>query len=113
LYIFYRYDTGLKKPNRRIEKLDEILSKQEFLVDGIFTVGDVAVASYIAYVLQFFPGVDLSRWPNVVRYVKDCVSRDAYAQAFGPQVQGVLTRALDEMGQPDDEPSSKKLFGMF
>lgn len=105
------YDTGLKKPNRRIDTLDGILANQDFLVKGVFTIADVAVASYVAYVLQFFPGVDISRWPNVVRHVKDCVARDAYSQAFGPNVQAFLTKALNEMGQAEEEP--KKLFGMF
>lgn len=109
--LMFSYDTGLKKPNRRIDTLDGILAKQDFLVEGVFTIADVAVASYVAYVLQFFPGVDLSRWPNVVRHVKDCVSRDAYSQAFGPNVQAFLTQALNEMGKAEDEP--KKLFGMF
>lgn len=101
------YDTGLKKPNKRIEKLDEILGAQQFLVEGGFTVADVAVASYLLYVLQFFPGVDLSRWPNVVRYMRECAERPAYAKAFGENVQSYLVKALGDMDQP------KKLFGMF
>merc|ERR1712032_1127582 len=51
------YDTGLKKPNKRIETLDQILSKQEFLLDdtnGGFSLADVAVSSYLLYVPQFF-----------------------------------------------------------
>lgn len=101
------YDTGLKQPNRRIDRLNDILSKQQFLVEGGFTTADVAVASYLLYVLQFFPGVDLSRWPHVVRYMRECAARPAYAKAFGDNVQNFLVQALDDMGQ------SKKLFGMF
>mmetsp|Transcript_20329 Transcript_20329/g.24434 ORF Transcript_20329/g.24434 Transcript_20329/m.24434 type:complete len:247 (+) Transcript_20329:59-799(+) len=101
------YDTGLKQPNRRIDKLNDILGKQQFLVEGGFTTADVAVASYLLYVLQFFPGVDLSRWPHVVRYMRECAQRQAYAKAFGDNVQNILVQALDDMGQ------SKKLFGMF
>ena len=102
------YDTGLKKPNKRIDRLDKLLSKQDYMVAGNdFTVADVAVASYLLYVLQFFPGIDLSRWPNVVKYMKACAERPAYAKAFGSNVQAYLVDALESMG------SEKKLFGMF
>src|SRR6056300_603088 len=40
------YDTGLKKPNKRIDQLDKILEKQPFLAGEKFTLADVAVASY-------------------------------------------------------------------
>lgn len=73
-----------------------------------FTLADVAVASYLLYVVQFFPQIDLSRWPNVVRYMKDCASRPAYEKAFGSRVQGFLVEALDGM-----TGSEKKLFGLF
>lgn len=100
------YDTGLKKPNKRLTQLDDMLSKQTFLLGDEFTLADVAVASYLLYVLQFFPGVDVSRWPNMKRYMKECANREAYAKAFGGNVQGAL------VGQLDAEPD-KKLFGMF
>mmetsp|Transcript_49427 Transcript_49427/g.148921 ORF Transcript_49427/g.148921 Transcript_49427/m.148921 type:complete len:268 (-) Transcript_49427:706-1509(-) len=102
------YDTGLKKPNRRIDALDKILAEKEFLVDGGFSLADVAVASYLLYVPQFFQGIDLSRWPNVVRYMKECAEREHYGEAFGPKVQQYLVGALDKMGGGE-----KKLFGMF
>lgn len=106
------YDTGMKKPNKRIDVLDELLSKQDFLVEGGFSLADVAVASYLLYVPQFFQGVSLSRWPNVVRYMKRCAERKAYGDAFGPQVQSYLVAACDGMigSEKDDK---KKLFGMF
>eukprot|EP00586_Coscinodiscus_wailesii_P002486 CAMPEP_0172484378 /NCGR_PEP_ID=MMETSP1066-20121228/11822_1 /TAXON_ID=671091 /ORGANISM="Coscinodiscus wailesii, Strain CCMP2513" /LENGTH=250 /DNA_ID=CAMNT_0013248855 /DNA_START=112 /DNA_END=864 /DNA_ORIENTATION=- len=101
------YDTGLKKPNKRIDALNEILSKQQFLLSDGFTIADVAVASYLLYVLQFFRGIDLSRWPHVVRYMKDCAGREGYGKAFGSNVQGFLLEALASMG------GREKLFGMF
>ena len=115
------YDTGLKKPNRRIETLDQILSKQEFLLDdtnGGFSLADVAVSSYLLYVPQFFQGVDLSRWPNVVRYMKQCAERKAYGDAFGPNVQDMLVSSLGGMmtsskGGEGEKDEKKKLFGMF
>ena len=100
------YDTGLKKPNKRLDQLDQMLSKQKYLIGDEFTLADVAVASYLLYVLQFFPGVDISRWPNMVRYTKDCASRPAYAQAFGDNVQSFLLEQLDASPK-------KKMFGVF
>jgi len=73
-----------------------------------FTVADVAVASYLLYVPQFFRDVDLSRWPNVVRYMKTCAQRPCYGQAFRPDVQQYLIAVLDSMGRSD-----KKLFGVW
>jgi len=102
------YDTGLKKPNRRIDTLESLLSDREFLVDGGFSLADVAVASYLLYVPQFFSGIDLSRWPNVVGYMRRCASRECYGKAFGAGVQEYLLGALDEMGG-----EKKKLFGVF
>jgi glutathione S-transferase/alpha,alpha-trehalase len=98
----------LKNPNKRIDTLNSILADKEFLVDGGFSLADVAVASYLLYVPQFFQGIDLSRWPNVVRYMKQCAERDAYGQAFGSNVQEYLVASLDAMGG-----EKKKLFGMF
>lgn len=121
-YIFYlftishctqhRYDTGLKKPNKRIDVLDKLLSKQEFLVEGGFSLADVAVASYLLYVPQFFQGTDLSRWPHVVRYMRQCAGREAYGKAFGPNVQSYLVAACDGMMAGADY-DKKKLFGLF
>ena len=102
------YDTGLKKPNKKIDRLDKILEKQPFLTGEKFTLADVAVASYLLYVLQFFPGVDLSRWPHVKAYMRECCSRPAYAKAFGDRVQGAL---LSQLGS--GEESKKKFFGVL
>lgn len=42
------YDTGLKTRNKRIDRLEAILAKQDFLVDDAgFTLADVAVSSYL------------------------------------------------------------------
>lgn len=107
------YDTGLKSPNRRIKKLDQILSDSTYLVPGGFSLADVAVSSYLLYVIQFFPDVDLhSKWPNVVRFMKDCAEREGYGKAFGSNVQASLIGKLEAM-ESGGGGKEKKLFGMF
>eukprot|EP00560_Eucampia_antarctica_P006244 CAMPEP_0197828486 /NCGR_PEP_ID=MMETSP1437-20131217/5040_1 /TAXON_ID=49252 ORGANISM="Eucampia antarctica, Strain CCMP1452" /NCGR_SAMPLE_ID=MMETSP1437 /ASSEMBLY_ACC=CAM_ASM_001096 /LENGTH=255 /DNA_ID=CAMNT_0043429705 /DNA_START=94 /DNA_END=861 /DNA_ORIENTATION=+ len=102
------YDTGFRGPNRRIDTLNEHLSTRTFMLGDGFSLADVAVASYLLYVIQFFPDVDFSdRWSHIVRYMKQCAERDNYAKAFGSQVQTSLVNALDNMGK------KKKMFGMF
>jgi glutathione S-transferase len=101
------YDTGLRKPNKRMTRLNDILSNQDVLVPSAgFSLADVAVASYLLYVLQFFPDLDMSPWSAVKEYMKRCASRQAYADAFGPAVQSRLVSALSSS-------PPKKLFGML
>jgi len=74
-----------------VAKLDAILGQQEWLVDGVFSVADVAVGAYLNYVPIFFPRTNLSATPNIANYMKRCAERPAFAKAFGAQhVQGVL-----------------------
>ena len=83
-------DTGARRENKRLRVLDDILATSDYLVDDTFSVADVAVASYLLYVPQFFSDVSFARYPNVARYMGRCASRDAYATAFGPNVQAYL-----------------------
>ena len=68
------------------------------------------MASYLLYVPQFFRDVDLSRWPNVVRYMKDCAVREYYAKAFGENTQQVLLASLENMG---DSKKQSMFGGLF
>jgi len=137
------YDTKLRQPNRRVERLDGILRHREWLVadnedgsDAEFTLADVAVSSYLLYVVQFFPDPRIwkfvsQEWPNVARYMLECASRPAYGEAFGQAVQASLVGKLRDAaaegaaaaGAPSPENDvddrgqignpKKKLFGMF
>jgi len=60
--------------------------------------------------VQFFPDIDLSTWPEIVRYMKDCASREQYAKAFGKPVQAFVLEKLESMGK--DEKKGK-MFGVF
>jgi len=107
------YDTGLHKPNKRIDQLNEMLSTQKYLIDDDeFTVADVAVGSYLLFVIQFFKEVNLlaTRWPNVLRYMKDCAGREYYGKAFGSNVQKFCVDTCEDMS---DRSKTKKFFDMF
>jgi glutathione S-transferase len=88
-------DTGLRQPNKRIDRLDEMMANSAWLVgdgdDQLFTLADVAVASCFFYVYQFYPDIVLNdKWPSIVIYLNSAVQRPAYAQAFGAANQQQL-----------------------
>jgi glutathione S-transferase len=112
------YDTGLRKPNRRMDRFEELLKERKrdgaalCLVPEVgFTSADVAVASYLLYTLQFFPNVldGMGQWPTVVEYMKECAQRQSYGKAFGGQVQSSLVEKLQE----PTSGAKKKFFGAF
>eukprot|EP00418_Pyrodinium_bahamense_P007283 CAMPEP_0179023678 /NCGR_PEP_ID=MMETSP0796-20121207/7055_1 /TAXON_ID=73915 /ORGANISM="Pyrodinium bahamense, Strain pbaha01" /LENGTH=295 /DNA_ID=CAMNT_0020719599 /DNA_START=45 /DNA_END=932 /DNA_ORIENTATION=- len=75
----------LSLPGKALDTLDAILGASEWLVDGEFSVADVAVASYLNYVPIFFGQVDLTQRPNVAAYMKRCAERPEFVKAFGEQ----------------------------
>ena len=76
--------TALDKPNRFIAVLEEGLSKQEFMADdNVFSVADVAVASYLLYVALFFPSCNLSNTLAICSYMARCAARPCFRSAFG------------------------------
>ena len=76
--------TAMDRPDvRSVGTLEAILSENEWLVDGKFSVADVAVGSYLCYVPIFFPQADLSRTPAIAEYMSRCASRPTFAKAFG------------------------------
>ena len=87
-------DTGIKNETKGMRRLDDVLSKREWLSGDEFGVADVAVAAYLLYVPQFFQGVSFKRWPNVAKFMGRCCSRESYAKAFGPRVQSYLIGEL-------------------
>ena len=77
--------TSINKPGRAMDKLEQILSSSDFLVEETFSVADVAVASYLNYVPVFFPSVDMSSRPSVSKYMLRMAEREAFAKAFGTE----------------------------
>lgn len=108
------YDTGLKRPQKRLDQLEQLLTNSPFLTGEDFTVADVAVASYLLYAVQFFPSIastSLSQWPKIKQYMKACAGRPTYAQAFGKSTQASLVDQLSEDEATNN--TKKKILGMF
>merc|ERR1740138_2030632 len=76
--------TSMDRPDlKSVATLNAILTDSEWLVDGAFSVADVAVGSYLNYVPIFFPQADLSSTPATAEYMRRCARRPAFAAAFG------------------------------
>ena len=104
-------DSGVRAatPPKALNRLEAVLSKRECLAGegaGAFGVADVAVASYLLFVPQFFNDASYSRWPNIARYCGRCVIRPAYAKAFGARTAAFLAARLEK----DLSPASSRTF---
>lgn len=62
--------------------LDQILAQQPFLLGEDFTVADVAVGSYLAYIPLMLQ-LDLSEYPAVLDYIKRISERPAFQKSIG------------------------------
>jgi len=83
-------DTKLKGRPKALDKLDALLGTRPWLLGDKFSVADVAVGSYLLYVLFFFPNVSVAKWPNIAKYMEQCATRPAYGKAFGADVATTL-----------------------
>mmetsp|Transcript_129736 Transcript_129736/g.250216 ORF Transcript_129736/g.250216 Transcript_129736/m.250216 type:complete len:291 (+) Transcript_129736:88-960(+) len=76
--------TSMDRPDlKSVKVLNDILSESDWLVDGEFSVADVAVGSYLNYVPIFFPDANLGATPAIAKYMQRCAERPGFAQAFG------------------------------
>ena len=92
---------------RLVQTLEAILGDATYLVDGEFSVADVAVAAYLNYVPLFFKGVDVRGTPNICAYMRRCAERPAFAAAFGAGHADAVLAATAPGG------GGGKLFGVF
>ncbi len=67
---------------RLMTPLNEIFSKQPFLLGDDFTAADVAVGSMLAYIPLMLK-LDLSDYPAVVDYIKRISERPAFQKVMG------------------------------
>lgn len=63
--------------------LNEILSKQPFIMGEEFTVADIAVGSILCYIPLMLKDVDLSPYPAVADYIQRLGQRPAFQKAIG------------------------------
>ena len=112
--------TSMNKPElKSVGTLNKILGETEWIVDGEFSVADVAIGSYLNYVPIFFPDADLSRTPAIAEYMQRCAARPAFAKAFGEgHANLVAQKTAAWLANPAGEASSnnpadmlKKLLG--
>ncbi|GMI53129.1 hypothetical protein ScalyP_jg11619 [Parmales sp. scaly parma] len=89
--------TSLDRPNKRIDVLEAMLAKNDYILGGDqLTVADVAVASYLNYVPLFNRNVNLSKIPNIVKYMKRTAERAHFGEAFGEGHQQLVVTSCDE-----------------
>ncbi|MEH2353638.1 glutathione S-transferase family protein [Nostoc sp.] len=69
---------------RLLTPLNEIFSKQPFLLGNEFTVADVAVGSILNYIPMILK-LDLSPYPTVLNYMKQLSERPAFLRSIGGQ----------------------------
>ncbi|MFN6537829.1 MAG: glutathione S-transferase family protein [Nostoc sp. EkiNYC01] len=67
---------------RLLTTLNEIFSKQPFLLGNEFTVADVAVGSVLNYIPMLLK-LDLSPYPAVLNYMKQLADRPAFQKTIG------------------------------
>lgn len=67
---------------RLLTPLNEIFSKQPFLLGDEFTVADVAVGSILSYIPVMLK-LDLSSYPSVLNYMKQLSERPAFQKSIG------------------------------
>lgn len=70
-----------KETPRLLSPLNEIFSKQSFLMGDEFTVADVAVGAMLAYIPMMLK-LDLSAYPAVLDYIKRISERPAFQNAI-------------------------------
>ncbi|AUT03040.1 glutathione S-transferase [Nostoc sp. CENA543] len=73
--------TRERETPRLLTPLNEIFSKQPFLLGEEFSVADVAVGSILAYIPLMLK-LDLSAYPAVEQYIQRMVERPAYQKAI-------------------------------
>jgi glutathione S-transferase len=75
-------DTREKELPRLLAPLNDIFSRQPFLLGDEFTVADVAVGSILAYI-PIFLKLDLSAYPAVLEYTTRISERSAFQKSIG------------------------------
>jgi glutathione S-transferase len=75
-------EVGRADVEAHLDVLDRALRNRKFLVGDSFTLADLHLAGFVAYLGMV--GFDTGRWPAIAAWVKTCTSRPAYALAMRP-----------------------------
>jgi glutathione S-transferase len=75
-------DTREKELPRLLTPLNDIFTRQPFLLGDEFTVADVAVGSILTYI-PILLKLDLSAYPAVLEYMKRISERSAFQKSIG------------------------------
>ncbi len=71
-----------KETPRLLNPLNELLTKQPFLMGDELNVADIAVGSILAYIPMMLQ-LDLSPYPAVLEYIKRLTERPAFQKTIG------------------------------
>jgi glutathione S-transferase len=71
-----------KETPRLLNPLNEILTKQPFLMGNEWNVADIAVGAILAYIPLMLK-LDLSPYPAVLEYIKRLTERPAFQKTIG------------------------------
>ncbi|MEH2183284.1 glutathione S-transferase family protein [Nostoc sp.] len=78
----FREENREREMLRLLTPLNEIFSKQLFLLGDHFTVADVAVAAILNYIPMILK-LDLGPYPAVLNYMKQLSERPAFQRSIG------------------------------
>ncbi|KAG2497189.1 hypothetical protein HYH03_004778 [Edaphochlamys debaryana] len=81
-----------------LSTLNDILSKKPFLAGNEFSVGDIAVGSYLLYLPLFFPDMDLTKFPKVWEYMKTISARPTCPAPYKEAMADAMEAAAQRQG---------------
>lgn len=65
-----------------LQLLDDRLAKSKYLADEELSTADIMSVFSLTTMRGFYPKLDLSPYPNVLRYLKDVAARHGYQEAL-------------------------------
>lgn len=93
-----------------MEKLDEKLSKSKYLAGEQLSAADIMTVFSLTTSRGFFP-LDLSPYPNILRYLKDIAARPAYQEAIRKGDHGMEPMIAPKVKAFTQFPAFAKAYG--
>lgn len=79
-------EAAKKQLGRRLGYADQALAKQDYLVGGSFTIADAYLWTVLSW--KDWVGLDLSPWPNLVKYFERIAARPSVQAARAAEKAG-------------------------